>query len=109
MAKAKDKKEEKKVEVEEPARDVVEAVKQIEVPKAEEPKAEEEKPVEAPVAEMAMPENLPMYKIKKEWRGSFRGNVTRFAEGKLINPRGYGGMPGIEGMRKLGIELEEVK
>jgi len=90
-----------------PAQDLVEAAKAPE-PKAEVPESDPE-PEKLPEAKMAMPVELPKFRVKKDWRGSYRGNITYFQEGRIVNPRSYGGMPGIEGMLKAGIELEEIK
>lgn len=96
------------VETVAPAVDDVEAAKVQQPVDGEPGEAEEAEPIEAPTLEMAMPAELPKYRVKKPWRGSLRGNMTYFAEGRIINPRGYGGLPGIEGLKKAGVELEEV-
>lgn len=61
-------------------------------------------PVEAP----SMPALLPKLRVMKQWRGSIRGHITTLAEGKVLDPRGYGGAKGIEALKKAGLELEEV-
>jgi len=89
--------------------DAVESVKKGPEPVVpEEPLKDGESP-EPKILEMTMPVKLPKFRVKRAWRGSIKGTITHFAEGRIINPRGYGGMPGIDGLKRLGVELEEVK
>jgi hypothetical protein len=62
-----------------------------------------------PVAKMEMPDKMPKYRVLADWKGSYNGQVTVFLKGKIIDPRGHGGLKGIEGLKKAGVELEEVK
>ncbi len=51
---------------------------------------------------------LPKYKVMEDWRGSLGGSITTISKGKIIDPHGYGGNPGIEMLKKSGLQLEKV-
>ncbi|KKK54508.1 hypothetical protein LCGC14_3084000 [marine sediment metagenome] len=50
---------------------------------------------------------LPKYKVTEVWHGSIGGSITTMAKGKIIDPHSYGGMPGIEMLKKSGLQLEK--
>ncbi len=62
----------------------------------------------APVEMPSMPVLLPKLRVMKEWKGSIRGHITTFTEGKIIDPRGYGGAKGVEALKKAGLVAEEI-
>ena len=72
---------------------------------------ESEQPEQSPVvkhAKMVMPEQLPNFRVTADWRGSLSGSMCSLAKGKLIKPRLYGGLDGIERLRQAGVALRRV-
>ncbi len=52
---------------------------------------------------------LPKRRVVKDWKGSFRGQVSSLAEGKVIDPRYYGGAAGIAHLQDAGCQLEVIQ
>lgn len=89
--------------------DEVEAAKQ-DAEAADDDGADEPQEVTTiPVVKPKWPADMPRYKVTADWKGSIRGSVTQLAKGKIINPRHYGGPDVIEGLKKAGCSLKEVK
>ncbi len=90
--------------------DEVEAAKQdVEAAAADGDADEPQEVTTIPVVKSKWPADMPKYKVTADWKGSIRGSVTQLAKGKIINPRHYGGPDVIEGLKKAGCSLKEVK
>lgn len=64
-------------------------------------------PIAEPV-EKAYPDKMSRYRVKKAKVISLRGSVTQMPEGKVLDPRQYGGPKGIQMLKDAGVELEEI-
>lgn len=67
------------------------------------------KPVHKKVEKPAVAEKKVMYKVLASTKISWRGHITHLAKDDMLDPRGYGGEPGMEKLRAQGVKLEKVE
>lgn len=103
MALGRKKKKGAETEAAKQSKDEVEAEAAEAVASSSPPEPEPAEPVEK-----AYPDEMPVYRVLKTKIVSIRGAVTTLAEGKVLDPRYYGGPRGIEQLLESGVELEVI-